>query len=137
MELLTTLHSHMRHLIFLLAMLSFLSALITTVRRVDFDGWMKFIIKFYVYVVTLQAVIGIIQLITRWSDFGDGLRHRLEHAFIMIVAVGILHYGMKFVRMAAPKGPRNTTFVMAASIILILLGISILPNGMRLLGIGE
>ncbi len=137
MELITTLHSHMRHLIFLMAILSFLVALITTLRKADFAGWMRVLIKVYVWLITLQFVFGVIQLISRWSDFGDGLRLRLEHAFIMFIVLGILHYGMKFVRMASPKGPRNTTFVMAASIILIVLGISILPNGMKLLGMGS
>ena len=93
-------------------------------------------IKTYVWVLTLQVLVGIIQLIARWDMYGEGLRHRLEHGFIMLIVLGIAHMSGRFMRMPAPIGPRNTMFMMAATIILIVLGIMLLPTGPALLGMG-
>lgn len=136
MDTLFTLHSHMRHLIFLLGAFAFIVSLVSFMRKAEFASWMKISIKVYVYVLTLQALVGIVQLIVRWDTFGDGLRHRLEHTALMVVVVGIAHMSGKYLRMPAPVGPRNTMFMMAATIVLVILGIALLPTGRALLGMG-
>ena len=136
MDTLFTLHSHMRHLIFLLGAIAFVVSLIAFIRKTDITGITKVAIKTYVWVLTLQVLVGIIQLIVRWDTYGEGLRHRLEHAFIMLIVLGIAHMSGKFMRRPSPIGPRNTMFMMAATIILIVLGIMLLPTGPALLGMG-
>ncbi len=136
MDFLLTLHSHMRHLVFLLGGIAAILALVTFVRNGSFASWMRITIKGYVYLLTVQVVIGLIHLIGRWSTSGVDLRHRLEHAFIMLVMVGVAHYGMKYFRTPGPLGPRNIFLVLLTTLILIVLGISILPTGRVLLGIG-
>ncbi len=135
MDFLATMHSHMRHLIFTLGVLSFVFSLFTFLRKAQPAKWEKILVKTYVYVLTLQFLLGLIQLLYRWSDYGDMLRVRLEHGFIMLVAVGIGHWGLKFVRKGGAMGTRNTMLVVAATIILIVLGILILPNGRALLAL--
>ena len=135
MDFLLTMHSHMRHLVLTLGVLAFLFSLITFLRRKHPARWERVLVKSYVYVITLQMILGLIQLIGRWSDYGEMLRLHLEHGFIMLVAVGLGHYGLKFLRAPAPIGARNTMFVIAATLILIVLGILLQPNGRRLLGL--
>ena len=136
MDTLLTLHSHMRHLVFLLGGIATILALVTFLRKSSFAPWMKVAIKGYVYLVTVQVAIGLIHLFGRWSTSGVELRHRLEHAFVMLVMLGIAHYGMKFFRTPSPMGPRNMFLVMLTTLILIVLGIMILPTGRVLLGMG-
>ena len=135
MDFLLTLHSHLRHLIFLMGGIATILALITFLRKGVFTSWMRMAIKSYVYLLTLQVVIGLIHLFGRWSTSGVELRHRLEHAFLMLVMVGVAHYGLKYLRTPGPLGPRNVFLVMLTTLILIVLGIAILPTGRVLLGI--
>lgn len=136
MDFLLTLHSHMRHLIFLMGGIATVLALVTFLRKGAFAPWMRITIKGYVYLLTLQVVIGLIHLFGRWSTSGVELRHRLEHAFLMLVMVGVAHYGMKYFRTPGPLGSRNIFLVMLTTLILIVLGIMILPTGRILLGMG-
>ena len=135
MDFISTFHSHMRHLILLLGVVSPILAAIFFFTKKEIAGWAKMFIRIYVYVVTVQVLMGIIQLIYYWSEFGDGMRHRLEHAGIMLVTLGVAHWGMKFLKAPAPAGPRNTFIVLVAVIVLIVLGILLLPQGRTLLGL--
>ena len=62
MDFLLTLHSHLRHLIFLMGGIATILALITFLRKGVFTSWMRIAIKSYVYLLTLQVVIGLIDL---------------------------------------------------------------------------
>jgi hypothetical protein len=131
MELIITLHRSMEHLIYLLAALAVVFPLIDTLRKQALGKLSVWSVRAYLVGVTLQLVLGLLQLVMRWSDFGDGLRYRLEHALIMIVAVGIVHMAPRFMRRADAIGSRNTTFMMIASIALIVLGTTLIKSALR------
>lgn len=126
---LTTFHSHMRHLIFLLGFLSFAASAVFFFKRVDMPKWSKGLVRGYAWTLTLQLLIGIVNLITHWGDPAESTRYRMEHAVIMLAAVGAVHVAGKYLRMPAPLGPRNTMILMLGSIVLIVLGILMLPQG--------
>jgi len=131
MELIITLHRSMEHLIYLLAALAVVFPLFDTLRKQALGKLSVWSVRAYLVGVTLQLVLGLLQLVMRWSDFGDGLRYRLEHAALMIVAVGIVHMAPRFMRRADAIGSRNTTFMMIASIALIVLGTTLIKSALR------
>lgn len=121
----------MEHLIYLLAALAVVFPLVDTIRKAPLGKLSVWTVRAYLVGVTLQLVLGLLQLVMRWSDFGDGLRYRLEHALIMIVAVGIVHMAPRFMRRGDVIGSRNTTFMMVASIALIVLGTTLIKSALR------
>jgi len=131
MELIVTIHRSMEHLIYLLAALAVVFPLIDTIRKAPLGKLSVWTVRAYLAGVTLQLVLGLLQLVMRWSDFGDGLRYRLEHALLMIVAVGIAHMAPRFMRRGDVIGSRNTTFMMIASIALIVLGTTLIKSALR------
>lgn len=131
MEFIVTLHRSMEHLIYLLAGLAVVFPLVDTIRKMPLGSISVWTVRGYMIGVTLQLVLGLLQLMIRWSDFGDGLRYRLEHALLMIVAVGIVHMAPRFMRRGDAIGSRNTTFMMVASIALIVLGTTLIKSALR------
>ncbi|NQW29797.1 MAG: hypothetical protein HQ472_04730 [Ignavibacteria bacterium] len=123
METLTTFHAHMRDVLLLVAGLSTLLPIISVVQKKELNAIAKIVIRSYAIVITVQFLTGLTQLIMRWSDFGDGARQRLEHAGLMLLAVAIVHIGQKYLRVPAPRGPRNTAIMMGGSLIIMVLGI--------------
>jgi hypothetical protein len=134
---LSVIHSHMRHLVFLLGALAFIIPLIAHLRKTEIPSWGKLLVRVYVITITIQLAIGLYNLYVVWNLPEGALRYRMEHAVIMLAAVGIGHYAGKFLKMPAPVGPRNTMIMMAGTVILIILGILMLPQGARLLGMGQ
>jgi heme A synthase len=135
MDILWSAHSWMRYVILIAGLLSLVMALMSVTKRTELTSATKTVIRVFVYALTAQALLGIIQLVVLWTEYEGALRHRMEHGALMLVVVGLAHYGMRFVRMPAPVGPRNMTIVLAGLIILIILGILILPQGMAVLGL--
>jgi hypothetical protein len=134
---LTTLHSHNRHLVFLTAAIAILLALVALIRKRPLGAPARWAARTYSLVLTLQFLVGLIVLIGRWDDFADGLRHRLEHAVIMLVAVGLTHITGRFAKLPPPVATRNTLLTLLASLILVVLGIWILPQGAAILGLAR
>lgn len=134
---LTTLHSHSRNLVFLTAVIAIVLALVAWLRTKPVNKSLRLSACIYSIVATVQLLIGIVLLVLRWNDFGDGLRHRLEHAFLMLVAVGLTHMVGRFASAPVPIGARNTFFTLTASLLIILLGVWILPQGAAILGLGS
>ncbi len=134
-DFLTTLHSHNRNLVFLTAVVAIALTLVATLRKQPLGKAAQWSNRTYSLVLTLQFVIGLIVLVGRWSEFSEGLRHRLEHAVIMLVAVGLTHMTGRFAKLPAPLASRNTLLTLLASLILVILGIWILPQGAAILGL--
>jgi hypothetical protein len=125
MDTLIVLHSHMRHLVMLLAALAVVLPGVAALRRVALSKIDVLAVRLFAGVVTLQWLLGLIQLVMRWSDLGDGLRTRLEHAALMTVVVGLVHMSGRWIKAPADVGPRNITFFMLACLLLIQLGIAL------------
>lgn len=135
MDFLHSAHSYLRIVILVFALAAIGLSLMPALRRRTLPAAAALAYRVYVWTLSLQVVIGLVVLISRWGTFGDGLRHRMEHATIMLIAVGISHWGLRFAKRADALGSRNTLFVTIATTILIVLGILILPQGSYLLGL--
>ena len=135
MDFIWSFHSYMRFAILLMGVISVILSGYYAIQRALMPQGAKTFIKAYVYVLTFQVAIGILQLLVMWNEYQGALRHRLEHATIMIVTLGVAHYGLKFLRSTAPSAPRNAAIVMAGILVLILCGILLLPQGLKVLGL--
>jgi hypothetical protein len=118
----------MHHSVYLLAALSLVFPLIALVKKTPINSLGKGLIRTYSIVITIQLLIGLTQLIMRWSDFGDGLRYRLEHATLMIVAVALVHLAPRFMKRDDAVGARNTLILLVGSLVLVLLGVSLIQR---------
>lgn len=128
MDTLVFLHSKLHHSIYLLAGLSLVFPLIAFVKKSPVSSLGMGLVRTYSIVITLQLLIGLTQLIMRWSDFGDGLRYRLEHATLMIVAVALVHMTPRFIKRGDTAGARNALVMLVGSLVLILLGVSLIQR---------
>jgi len=136
MDFIVTLHSHMRHLVLLTGAVAVLLPLIALLRKKQLSSIDRMAVRVFSGIITLQFLLGTLQLAWRWNDFGDGLRHRLEHAAIMLVAVGIVHMATaRWKRLDPAQTTRQTFILMFGSVLLVLLGILILPQGRVILGL--
>ena len=128
METLSVIHAKMLHVIYLLAALGIVFPLINKLRKQPLHTVSLWAVRVYTFVITIQFLIGILQLAARWGDYGDGLRYRLEHALIMFVAVGCVHMAPRFIKRGDAIGARNTTFLMVASLALVILGATLIQR---------
>ena len=133
MDFIFKLHSEMRWLIIALAAITLIKLLISLFSKRALDKTDNILVRTYGIVLALQLILGLMQIVIRWSDYaGEALRHRLEHAFIMLIAVAIVHSSRRFRDKLPPIAIRNTTLMIAASIIMLALGIWILPEARAL-----
>ncbi|MEN9282218.1 MAG: hypothetical protein RL594_1153 [Bacteroidota bacterium] len=128
METLFYLHTKMHHGIYLLSALAVIVTLVATVRKQALSSLGVWIVRAYSIVLTLQVLVGLLQLVMRWGDFGDGLRYRLEHGLLMIVALTLVHLTPRFLKRGDAHGSRNAFLLTVGSLILVLLGVSLLQR---------
>lgn len=131
MELINQIHASAEHVLYLLAGLSILFPLVDFLRKKPVSKTSMWVVRAYIITATLQLALGVTQLAVRWSDLGDGLRYRLEHAAIMIVAVVCLHFAPRFMKRRDYVGSRTTMFLMIASLALIILGSTLIKSALR------
>ncbi|MFM8770881.1 MAG: hypothetical protein ACKOE4_02495 [Candidatus Kapaibacterium sp.] len=128
METLFTLHTKMHHGLYLLSGLSVAVALVALLRKQLITALGLWIIRIYSIVLTLQVTVGLLQLAMRWNDLGDGLRYRLEHGTLMLVALTLVHLTPRFIRKGDSTGTRNTLLLLVGSLALLLLGVSLIQR---------
>mgnify|MGYP000558695528 CR=1 FL=1 len=129
MDIIFKLHSEMRWLVLGLAIITIIKLLVSMFGKRALDKTDNTLVRVYVIVLTLQMVLGLMQFVIGWADYaGDALRHRLEHAFCMILAVALAHISLRYRDRIPPLAVRNTLFMILASLLMIVLGIMILPE---------
>lgn len=128
MEFLYTLHSHNRWLVFLAAIAAIVVLCITWLRGTEYNKGNRIIVSVFNILMMIQGTIGIILL------FNLGiLRHRLEHAVVMTLAIGVVHMSARWKSLPGPLRARNTAVTIAVSLLLVLIGILALPQRATLL----
>jgi hypothetical protein len=135
MELIYILHSHMRHLVLLFGALSVVCCIWALVKRTGFNTLFVWVVRLYSIALTIQFLLGAVNLVTLWTSEGAILRYRLEHAFIMFLALGVAHTTPRFMRKVGGEFP--TFALVLGSLLLIVLGIWILPQGAIILGLAR
>jgi uncharacterized membrane protein YphA (DoxX/SURF4 family) len=130
MGFLLILHSIVRGVILLVAVVAIIKFAIGWLRGSEFKGMDRGLMSGFSGLMDLQVTLGLILLL--WSGFaGVGFpRYRLEHAVLMIIAAVVAHLNARWRNAEDKVRFRNDLFIILASLVLILLGISVLPGGL-------
>jgi hypothetical protein len=124
METLVTIHSHMRHLVLLTAVLAAASLLIAYMRPKSIGKLPTTLHIVYIAVVTLQLLLGLVVLITTWNgEDASAVVRKLTHAFVMLLSVGTAHMSVRYRKRQDPLNARNATVLTIGSLVLMLLGL--------------
>jgi heme A synthase len=124
METLVTIHSHMRHLVLLTAVLATVALLISYMRTKSIGKLPTTLHIVYLAVITLQLLLGIVVLITTWnSEDSSAIVRKLTHAFVMLMSVGTVHMSVRPRKRQDPMSARNASILTAGSLVLMLLGL--------------
>jgi hypothetical protein len=123
-------HSVLRWVILAVAVIAMIKFLIGWLRHSQFQGMDRGLMSGFSGLLDMQATIGIVLLL--WSGFtGLGFpRYRLEHGLIMILAAVVAHLSARWKNAEDAIRYRNYLFLILASLVLIVIGISVLPGGL-------
>ena len=130
MSILLMIHSILRWVILLVAVIAIVVFLVSWLRRSQLQGVDRGLMSGFTGLMDLQAAIGIVLLL--WSGFtGLGFpRYRIEHGVIMIIAAVVAHLSARWKSADEPLRYRNYFLIILASLFIVLIGISVLPGGL-------
>jgi hypothetical protein len=130
MNILLMAHSGLRWLVLLVAVIAIVKFLIGWLARGQFKAMDRGLMAGFTGLMDLQATLGIILLL--WGGLaGLGFpRYRLEHGLIMILAAVVAHLSTRWKSAEDSVRFRNYLFLIVGSLILVLVGISMLPGGL-------
>ena len=124
-------HSILRWIILLAAVIAVIKFAVGWQRGGGFQGMDRGLTAAFSGLMDLQATLGVIFLL--WSGLATEIGfppHRIEHGIIMIIAAGVAHLSARWKKADDKTRFRNNLFVIIASLVLVLVGISVLPGGL-------
>lgn len=123
-------HSFIRWLVLLVALTAIIKFAIGWLRGGAFTKLDRGLAAAYSGIIDLQALLGIIMILGFGLVNGEGFPMvRVEHGTAMLFAIILAHLPMRFKNAADPIRFRNTMFCILGSFVMILIGVSLLPNG--------
>jgi uncharacterized membrane protein YphA (DoxX/SURF4 family) len=130
MNILLTVHSWLRWLILLIAVVAAVKFLVGWLSKSAFQGMDRGLMAGFSGLMDLQATLGVILLLGGgFSGTGFPL-YRLAHGLIMILAAVVAHMSARWRNSDDITRFRNNLFLIFGSLLLVLIGISILPGGL-------
>lgn len=134
MNFLLTLHSVVRWVVIVAAVVAAVACLRTWLRNVQSGQTDRKAMAAFTGVLDLQLLLGLILIF--WMGFYVGGKfavYRVEHATTMVVAVVLAHLAAMWKKKAPAVRARNSFFIIIAVLLLIIAGVSRLPGGWRLM----
>jgi hypothetical protein len=128
MTILFGIHSFLRWLILLVAVIAIIKFLVGWLRGGEYKGMDRGFMSGFSGLMDLQSTVGVVLLL--WSGFlGVSFPgYRLVHGLIMIAAAVLAHMSARWKNADSMTRFRNNLFVIVGSLILVLIGIAILPG---------
>jgi hypothetical protein len=128
MDILFSIHSILRWVLLVEGVLVVVKFAANWLRQDPYSGLDRTLTAAFSGLMDLQALLGIFYLL--WDGLAGASfpRFRLEHAFLMIVAAVLTHLPGRWQDADAPVRFRNTAFTFLISLILIVVGVSLLPG---------
>lgn len=122
-------HSVVRWAVVVFGVIVLARLLMGWLQRQSFTQTDSRLTRWFTTAFDIQILIGIVYLV--WSGLADGnwSRYRLEHAFLMLVALGAVHLSMRWRKAGDLARFRNTFISFAAGLAIVLLGVALLPGG--------
>ena len=131
MNILLMLHSILRWIILLVAIIAIVKFALGWLRGGQFKGIDRGLMAGFSGLMDLQVTLGIIFLL--WSGIGAGAGFSpqcIEHGVIMIIAAVVAHLSARWKNADDKTRFRNNLFVIIAALVLVLIGIASLPGGL-------
>lgn len=130
MNILFIAHSLIRWLIILVAAVAIGKYLVGWLRGGQFKGMDRGLMAGFSGLMDLQATLGIILLL--WNGFsGTGFPiYHIAHGLIMILAAVAAHMSARWKNAGDVTRFRNNLFLIVVSLVLVLVGITVLPGGL-------
>ncbi len=131
MNILLMIHSILRWVIMLVAVVAIVVFLVSWLRKSHLQGVDRGLMSGFSGLMDLQATIGIVLLL--WGGFaGIGFpAYRIEHGVTMVLAAAVAHLSARWKNAEDPIRYRNYLLIILASLVLVFIGISFLPGGLR------
>ena len=133
MAFLLSLHSFIRWIIVIVAVIALVKLGLGWLRKMDFKKMDRGLIAGFTGLMDLQWLLGLIFLVWSGTAGGAGFpRHRLEHMFTMTLAVVVAHLNARWKTAPDNIRFRNGFILILISLALVYLGVAGLPNGWTL-----
>jgi hypothetical protein len=128
MSILLTIHSLVRWLIMIVALVAAVKFALGWLRGGAFKGMDRGLASGFSGLIDLQVTLGIIYLI--WNGLaGEGFpMFRIEHAVAMIIAAVVAHLPVRWKDADDKTRFRNSLFVVLDVLIIIFIGLAFLPR---------
>jgi|JFJP01.1.fsa_nt_gi hypothetical protein len=129
MALLLSIHSHLRWLILIVALIAVVKFAVGWLRGGTYKGMDRGLASGFSGLMDLQAMLGLIFLV--WNGLaGAGFpMFRIEHAVTMTVAAVVAHLHVMWKTADDKKRFRNTLFIVLDTLIIVFIGVTRLPQG--------
>jgi hypothetical protein len=129
MALLLSIHSHLRWLILIVALIAVVKFAVGWLRGGTYKGMDRGLASGFSGLMDLQAMLGLIFLV--WNGLGGAgfPMFRIEHAVTMTVAAVVAHLHVLWKTTDDKKRFRNTLFIVLDTLIIVLIGVARLPQG--------
>ena len=130
MSILLMLHSIVRWVIVLVAVVAIVKLALGWLRGGAFKGMDRGLVSGFSGLMDLQATLGIVFLL--WNGLATEIgfpRHRIEHAFVMIIAAVVAHLPARWKNAADATRFRNSLLAIVVSLVLVYIGVATLPGG--------
>ena len=129
MVILLMIHSYLRWLIVLVALVAIIKFALGWLRGGEFKGMDRGLSSGFSGLLDLQVTLGLILMI--WTGLtGVGFpMFRIEHATTMIIAAVVAHLPARWKNAADKVRFRNTLFCILGALLLIYVGVMRLPGG--------
>ena len=133
MDILRFLHSGVRWLVLLAALISLAYFALGWLQARQYDGTARRLVSAFAGIISLQWLIGVIFLVVMGSQTGFGIRYYWEHLTMMTIAVFVANLPNILRRRALTDKQRYLVALgsVVASIILVIIGIVVLPEVIR------
>ncbi len=130
MNILFMAHSGLRWLVLFVAVIAIIKYLIGWLQGGQYKGMDRGLMAAFSGLMDLQSLLGVILLV--WSGLtGVGFPFfRIAHGLIMVAAAVVAHLSRRWKNADDATRFRNDLFLIVGSLILVLIGISILPGGL-------
>jgi hypothetical protein len=130
MSILLMLHSILRWIVVLVAVVAVIKLALGWLRGGAFKGMDRGLVAGFSGLMDLQVTLGLIFLL--WNGLATEIgfpRHRLEHAFVMIIAAVVAHLPARWKAAADSLRFRNSLFAILIALALVIVGVATLPGG--------
>ena len=131
MNILFMAHSGLRYLILLVAAIAVVKFALGWLKGSEFKGMDRGLAAAFSGLMDLQVTLGLIFLL--WNGFsGTGFPiFRIEHAVVMFIAALVAHLPARWKSAESKRRFRNTLFTIIGSLLLVIVGLIMLPGGLR------